>query len=51
VAKKKNPAEPVLDKIKLSGDKLRLLPTHKLFTAPKKDHLREYLRRAKSAGS
>jgi hypothetical protein len=51
VAKKKNAAEPVLDKVKVTLDKIRLRTVHKLFPDNKKDHLREYLRRAKPAGS
>jgi hypothetical protein len=51
VAKKINPAEPMLDKVAVGLDKLKLSEKIKLFADNKKDHLREYLRRTKSARS
>jgi hypothetical protein len=49
--RKKNPAEPKLDRVKLSLPKLRLFNKLRLWPAKKKDYLNEYLRRSKSAGS
>jgi hypothetical protein len=42
---------PKLAKIKLGSKLPKMLPAVKMFEAPKKDPLREYLRRLKSARS
>jgi hypothetical protein len=49
VEKKINPAEPLLSRVAVGLDKLKIGEKIKLFTESKKDHLREYLRRTKSA--
>ena len=47
--KKINPAEPLLAKIKVGPDKLKIGARVSLFPKQKKDYLREYLRQSKSA--
>jgi hypothetical protein len=51
VTQKINPAAPILNKLSVGLDKLNLSEKIKLFADNKKDHLREYLRRTKSARS
>lgn len=47
---KKNPAEPKLDKIRLTPDKISLFAPTKVYDQKLKDHRYEHLRRAESAG-
>lgn len=51
MTRKKNPAEPALDKINIRLGKIRLLEKIKIGAPNKKDGLSEYLRRTKSAGN
>lgn len=46
----KNPAEPKLDKIRLTPKKISLFAPVKIYDQKLKDNVHEHLRRAESAG-
>jgi hypothetical protein len=47
---KKNPAEPAIDKIRLSPPKIKLTESAKFYEQKSEENYREYLRRTESAG-
>jgi hypothetical protein len=51
MAKRKNPAEPKLDKVDIRPGKIKLFEKVIVSLVNKKDKLSEYLRRTKSAGN
>ena len=51
MARKNNPAEPLLDQIDLRMKQIRLVDKLKINMAEKRGGLNEYMRRTKSAGN